>query len=599
MRLHRALVACCVLVGGVAATTLPIDNIAAGSAAAAPAPEALVVGDSVLAGVSLYPGALAALQARHPVIFDAAVCRRLVAPSCSYQGTRPLTALGVLQADRGQFGSTLVVGAGYYDTGITPALDAILAEARAQGVTSVLWLTYRESGANAGRYAGFNATLRARDAAEPDLHVLDWAALSATHPEWAAGDGLHLSPSGAAAMASFIADGIDAHGRPNRCAEQRWVGTAPPGTPPDTGSAPAGGIHPLAEPYRMLDTRELAGKLGRGRSLEVPIVGRGGVAADATAALATVVAVEACADVFVAAYPCGAGIPPTSVVNADAGSIVANGALVKLSPTGSLCLYANAPVDVVVDVAAYVAPGGSAPRPSTPERLVDTRPGYAQRLAIPQRRLAAGTTLAVPVSTLPGLGSATAVAVNLAAVDPAGDGFLTMYPGPCAKPRPLAANLNVAGRTRAAGATSAVGAGTVCIFTSVDTDIALDLNATYGPGSTRLVTVAPDRLLDTRETVTVPVHGTVVLDLDDPALGAPANAVGLVGSLATTEPVAPGFLTVHPCTLPRPNVSNLNMSTGQTVANLFVSGVDANRQVCIFSLSSTQVIVDLEGWITR
>lgn len=598
MRLHRALVACCILAGAVAATLPTIEPIAE-PAHGAPAPEALVVGDSVLAGIGVYSSALASLQARHPVVFDAAVCRRLVAPSCAHQGSTPLTALGVLQANAGQFGSTLVVGAGYNDTSITGAIDWLLAEARRQGVTSVLWLTYRESGANAGRYAAFNTALRAKDAEAADLHVLDWHALSANRPEWVAGDGLHLSPAGAAAMASFIADGIDAHARPDRCAPERWIGTAPPGVAPDSGATPPGGVHPLPEPFRMVDTRELDGKIGRGRALEVPIAGRGGVARDATAVLATVVAVEPCADVFVAAYPCGAGLPPTSVVNADAGSIIANGALVKLSSSGALCVYANAPVDVVVDVAAYLGPGGSAPLPVTPERLVDTRAGFSQRLDLPQRRLTAGSTLAVPVSTVPGLAGATAVAVNLAAVDPAGEGFLTLYPGPCSNPRPLAANLNVAWGTRAAGATSAVGAGVVCIFTSVDTDLALDLSAVYGAGTTRLVAVAPDRLLDTRETVKVPVHGSIALDLDDPALGAPAGAIGLVGGLATTEPTAPGFLTVHPCRLPRPNVSNLNMSTGQTVANLFITGADADRRVCIFSLSSTHVVVDLEGWIVR
>lgn len=598
MRLHRTLVACCVLVGAVAATVLS-TAVPARPAEAAPGADALVVGDSVLAGVPLHAAALGSLQARHPVIFDAAVCRRLVAPSCPYQGSTPLTALDVLQAARGQFSPTLIVGAGYNDVSVSPAIDAILAEARSQGITSVLWLTYRESGANAARYAGFNAQLRARDAAEADLHVLDWSALSAPHPEWVAGDGLHLSATGATVMASFIADGIDAHAVADRCAPQLWAGAAPLRTAPDSGATPAGGIHPLPTPFRMTDTRDLPGKLGAGRSLEVQIAGRGGVATNATAVLATIVAIDACADVFVAAYPCGSGLPPTSVVNADAGSIVANGALVKLSPAGTMCLYANAPVDLVVDAAAFVGPGGSAPLPVTPERLIDTRPGYAQRLAVPQRRLPAGGTLEVPVASLPGAAGATAVAVNLAAVDPAGEGFLTMYPGPCAAGRPLAANLNVAWRTRAAGATSAIGGGVVCIFTSVDTDVVVDINAVYGTGATRLVTTTPDRLLDTRDAVRVPAHGTVVLDLDDPAHGAPTNAVGLVANLATTEPLAPGFLTVHPCSLGRPNVSNLNMSAGQTVANLFISGTGADRRVCIFSLSSTQVIIDLEGWIIR
>ncbi|MGD9703242.1 MAG: hypothetical protein AB7V74_12675, partial [Acidimicrobiia bacterium] len=473
-----------------------------------------------------------------------------------------------------------------------------------QGLTSVLWLTYREAGANAALYRAFNDTLRARAAVEPDLHVLDWAAMSAAHPEWvAASDGLHLKAEGALQMANLIALGIATHGGAtppvDRCAAANWSGSVPPNVPPDTAAAPAGGVHPLPAPYRMIDTRELPGKLGAGRSLEVPIVGKGGVSADATAVLATVVAVDGCADAFVAAYPCGAGVPTTSVVNATAGSIIANGALVRLSAEGSLCLYANAPVDVVVDVAAWVGAAGAAPLPVPPTRLVDTRPGFDQRLTLPQHRVAAGTTFEVPMSSLPEVVGATAVAVNLAAVNPATDGFLTLFPGPCSSGRPLAANLNVAaGRTMAAGATSAIGAGSICVFTSTTIDLVVDLGAVYGSGTTHLVTTAPRRLLDTRETVAIAASGTIVLDLDDAALGAPPDATGLVASLATTDATTPGFLTVFPCAGGRPNVSNLNMNANQTIANLFVSGVDAERKVCIFSLSATQVIVDLEGWIT-
>ena len=149
-----------------------------------------------------------------------------------------------------------------------------------------------------------------------------------------------------------------------------------------------------------------------------------------------------------------------------------------------------------------------------------------------------------------------------------------------------------------AGTTSAIGAGSICVFTSTTTDLVIDLGAVYGTGTMELVATAPDRLLDTRETRAVTAGETIQLDLDDPALGAPPAAAGLVGSIATTDATAPGFLTVFPCAAGRPNVSNLNMNAGQTVANLFVTGADTDRKICIFSLSTAQVIVDLEGWIT-
>ena len=40
------------------------------------------------------------------------------------------------------------------------------------------------------------------------------------------------------------------------------------------------------------------------------------------------------------------------------------------------------------------------------------------------------------------------------------------------------------------------------------------------------------------------------------------------------------------------------MLADQTISNIAVGAADTDRRVCIFSLSSTQVIVDLEGWIS-
>jgi len=155
-------------------------------------------------------------------------------------------------------------------------------------------------------------------------------------------------------------------------------------------------------------------------------------------------------------------------------------------------------------------------------------------------------------------------------------------------------------QTIAAGTTSAVGAGSICVFTSTPTDLVVDLDAAYhdAAAGTAIVASAPRRLLDTRDSVPIAPGGMVSLDLDDPLVGAPADATGLVANLATTGAAAPGFLTVYPCAGGRPNVSNLNMLADQTISNIAVGSADADRRICIFSLSSTQVIVDLEGWIT-
>ena len=171
-------------------------------------------------------------------------------------------------------------------------MDALLAEARSQGLTSVLWLTYRESGANAALYRSFNDQLRPRAAIEPDLRLLDWNSLSAGHPEWvSSADGLHLSGTGARAMADLIAaalagtTGPETHspaaGRgPMRAAE--LVGRTDDGSAARRRNGARRGRAPARLSGAHARHRDLPGKLGAGRWLEVPIVGRNGVPSGAT-----------------------------------------------------------------------------------------------------------------------------------------------------------------------------------------------------------------------------------------------------------------------------------------------------------------------------
>jgi hypothetical protein len=235
----------------------------------------------------------------------------------------------------------LVVAAGYDDPssgefGVGAAVDVMLDEARRQGISHVIWLTYREAGdaGHAEQYRQSNAVLRSR--ADPELVIADWATRSATMPSsWFSADGIHLGPQASAAMGELIGDTLDA--RAATVHERRSVRHR--GTEWGRRHVPTtGGLNLLAQPVRAIDTRDLPAKLGGGRMLTVPIAGANGVAADATAAVVSVTAVEPCADTFVTAFPCGTTLPVASMVNADALSTVANAAVVRLG-SGSLCVY--------------------------------------------------------------------------------------------------------------------------------------------------------------------------------------------------------------------------------------------------------------------
>ncbi len=590
------------LLGG--SLAVPVLDGAPPVAHAAPATvEALLIGDSVLNGLAQPYSAAgrAALAARHSFILDSAGCRRLITTSCRIPpGSAPTNAITVLRARAGQYDRALVIAAGYDDPpggefGVAASIDVILAEARRQGIAHVIWLTYREAGgaANAERFRQSNAVLRSRH--DPELVIADWATVSAAMPSsWFSADGIHLGAQASAAMGELIGDALDAL-VPLRCTNGLSTGTEVPTGVAGTTSTD-GGLH-LMTPVRVVDTRDLPGKLGGGRVLTVPIAGSNGVAPDATAAVVSVTAVEPCADTFLTAYPCGTTLPLASMVNADALSTVANSAVVRLG-NGALCVYASQPTDVLVDVSGWIGPAGLGSTPVAPVRLIDTRPGQAQVLSVAQQRLGAGQALTVDLG--PVLVSdpfATAATVNVTAASPSSAGFLSVLPGPCAAvvPPPSTSNLNVTtGRNVAAAATVALGEHQLCVYTSTATDVIVDLQATHsapgGPTGGSVTATDPRRVIDTRQSARMIAGQTLPVEAD-------VTADGVVANVTAVDPSIDGFLTLYPCGSATPAVSNVNFVAGATVANRALVSTGGSSRFCVYSSVETDVVIDLEAII--
>src|SRR4051794_38600210 len=217
----------CVLV---AASLAAVGGLAPPPAAAMPhGTPVFLVGDSTMLGMaygSASTDARSIVAASYSLTYDAASCRRVLAPSCRGQGVIPLSVVPTMQQYAGRLGSVVVVMAGYDDADISSGVDAVLAEAARQGVQRVLWLDYPTnvpyhqplSSANvAPIYQRHNAVLAAKVAANPMLAIAPWAAYSAGHPEWFQPDGIHLSfPPGANELARFIVAQLDAL-PPPRC----------------------------------------------------------------------------------------------------------------------------------------------------------------------------------------------------------------------------------------------------------------------------------------------------------------------------------------------------------------------------------------------
>jgi hypothetical protein len=190
------------LVAGVGCVAALLPMAGAGANEAGRPVRATLVGDSVAASLVVTSNARAHLRRGLSVRLDVAVCRRLVATSCPYQGARPASALEAIRAAGRSLGSVLVVDVGYNESGegYGEGIDRIMRAARAQGVSGVVWVTLREADPV---YRKANTAIRDASRRWPGLVVADWNAHSAGRP-WFAPDGIHLSARGAVALAAFL-----------------------------------------------------------------------------------------------------------------------------------------------------------------------------------------------------------------------------------------------------------------------------------------------------------------------------------------------------------------------------------------------------------
>ncbi|MEO6126103.1 MAG: hypothetical protein ABIR32_20585, partial [Ilumatobacteraceae bacterium] len=70
----------------------------------------------------------------------------------------------------------------------------------------------------------------------------------------------------------------------------------------------------------------------------------------------------------------------------------------------------------------------------------------------------------------------------------------------------------------------------------------------------------------------------------------------VVGSIPT-RPTSSGSADVDPCTPTRPNASNINFGAGAIVANSATAKLDASGDVCIFTLTGADLLIDVSGFV--
>ncbi|AUG79488.1 hypothetical protein CFP65_4766 [Kitasatospora sp. MMS16-BH015] len=122
-------------------------------------------------------------------------------------------------------------------------------------------------------------------------------------------------------------------------------------------------------------------------------------------------------------------------------------------------------------------------------------------------------------------------------------------------------------------------------------------HAIVGDGFVRLT---PARVLDTRTGGGTPVGPGQSVKIDVAhAAGVKTTPSAVLLNLTATQPTAAGFVTAFPSGSPRPTVSSLNFTAGQTVANAAVVPVGPDGTITLYNHSgTTQLIADLNGYYT-
>lgn len=378
---------------------------------------------------------------------------------------------------------------------------------------------------------------------------------------------------------------------------------------PDCPASTRGAIVPVT-PTRVLDTRAGTG------APKAPVAANGRlvvttpptVPAGATAVAVNLTVTQPAASGYLQAWSSVAGPGTASVLNFVGGQTVSRSAILPLDGSGRFALanVSSGASQLLADVTGYAVGDGTPAAgdivPLDATRLLDTRTAGG----VP---VAPGATVHVPVLGKAGIGSASAVALQVTAVGGTSAGYLTTWSGEGSLPGTSSLNYSRGQVVGAFAPTTVAADGTVAVTnTSAGTvHLLVDVEGWWRAGSGvttgGLRSLTPRRVLDTRtfsamgpgESFTVFVTGSST----DPDHLHGVSAV--LVNLTTTSSSASGFLRAQPEGTPAAASSSLNFRKGEVVANQTLVGVSDTGRITVTNGSTgwTQVVVDLVAYITR
>ncbi len=357
-----------------------------------------------------------------------------------------------------------------------------------------------------------------------------------------------------------------------------------------------GGASGVTLPVRVADTRDGTGGIAAqqvqpGTVLRITVSRTVPIPAGVHAAVLNVTAAAPSASGYLTVFACGTPALGTSNVNYTAGEPAqTNTVITGFDVAGSVCVTAYAPVDVVVDLTAWLS-SRSGYVPAVPVRLADTRDGTGTA----RQPLRPGEVLAV---TVPGTG-AVAAALNVTAANTSAAGYLTVFP--CGGVPPNTSSVNY-GPGEAGTSNTAItplgSGGKACITTFTTVDVVVDLQGVFSADG-HFQGSGPTRVYDTRNgTGGAPKRRVVPRDTAVVRVVDAASAPGLAAvslNITATDAAADGYLTVFRCGDAEPYASAVTYAFGAAAPNAVVVAPSPEGTVCITTFAPVDVVVDITG----
>ena len=221
-----------------------------------------------------------------------------------------------------------------------------------------------------------------------------------------------------------------------------------------------------------------------------------------------------------------------------------------------------------------------------------------------------GTNFTLQITGQTGVPSnATGVAVNLAAANATGTGYLQAYATGYAPAAATSLSFNTGNAIASLSGDVPIGtSGTITISVhGNDTGVVADVLGYYTTGTSgqKFHTLNPTRLVDTRSGIggsssAIAALAAYTLTTGTTQQVTMAATPTLAAMLTVTDTTGSGYAVAYPTSTGKPAASNLNFGTGDTLANLALTPTDTNGQISVYNNSSGTIdlVVDCSGYYT-